>query len=196
MMVANAAVIWTNPITDANPSAANPFTAGQTVASNLTVSGIGRGSGVSANAGSNRYNAVGWTGNATPDLNDYFSFTLDAANGFEIDFTNFVYTGQASGTGPAAFAFRSSLDNYATNIGTPSANGTTISLAGASFQNITAPITFRFYGFSSGGGTYSINDFTFNATIAASVPEPSTYAMLFAGAGLMVWVFRRKRSNS
>lgn len=168
---ANAQSIFTNAITATNPSADNPFTAGQTVNSNITVSGIGRGSGIGANAGSNRYNANGWN-TTSIDLNAYFTFTLTPKAGYTISLTSFVYTGQASGTGPASFAFRSSLSNYASNISTATEGGTTISLAGAAYQNLTSAITFRFYGWGASGasGTYSIDDFTFNGTVDAVLP--------------------------
>ncbi|MCB9222960.1 MAG: hypothetical protein R2780_13655 [Crocinitomicaceae bacterium] len=158
--------IWTNPITDANPSAFNPFTIGDIVDPNITVSGIGRGSGIGANAGSNRYNANGWD-TGTLDANAYFEFTLTPSPGCTIDFTSFVYTGQASGSGPSNFAFRSSLDGFTANIGTPTAGGTTISLAAAAYQGVGSAITFRLYGWgaSASTGTWSINDFTFNGTI-------------------------------
>jgi len=161
--------IWTNSITDSNPSASNPFTAGQVVSANLTVSGIGRGTGITANAGSNRYNAANWA--TAFDANDYFTFTLTPASGFQINFVSLVYSGQSSGTGPTTFMLRSSLDNYVSNIGSSSVSST-ISLAASTYQNITVPITFRLYGFgaSAGTGTYSVNDFTFNGAIVPAVP--------------------------
>ena len=39
-------------------------------------------------------------------------------------------------------------------------------------------------------GYYSMDDFTFHEV--SSVPEPSTYAMLIAGFGLLAWKVRRK----
>lgn len=172
--------IFTNPITNSNPSASNPFTFGQTVNTNITVSGIGRGAGISANAGQDRYNANSWN---TPSLDAtaYFEFIITPNSGYGINFSSFVYSGQASGTGPTTFAFRSSLDNYSTDIGTPTAPGTSISLSSASYQGITSAITFRFYGWgaSGGTGTYSINDFTFNGTLTA-LP---LYWDVTAGAG-------------
>ena len=171
---AQAQSIWTNAITDSNPSASNPFTTGQTSNANITVSGIGRGTGINANAGSNRYNANGWN-SASFDANDYFTFTLDANTGFEIDFVSFVYSAQLS-SGSINLAFRSSLDNYATNIGTPTSTGATISLSGAAYQNLTAPITFRLYGWGASAGTttFSVNDFTFNGTVSAAVTGNNT----------------------
>ncbi len=163
--------IWTNPITDANPSLSNPFTAGQTVGANISVSGISRGVGITAASASNRFSAASWN-TAGIDLTAYFEFTLTPTAGCDIDFVSFVYTGQASSTGPTSFAIKSSLDAYTANIGTPTAAGTTISLAAASYQNVSSSITFRFYGFGASGatGTFSINDFTFNGTTACGAP--------------------------
>jgi hypothetical protein len=178
-----AASIFTNPITDSNPSASNPYTTGQTVSANLTVSGIGRGSGLSGNTGSGRYNATSWSLSSL-DANDYFTWTLTPNSGFEIDLNSFVYTGQRSTTGPSSFAFRSSLDSFASNIGSPSATGATISLSAASFQNITAPITFRLYawGGSNAAGTFSVNDFTFDGSISPLVIadiDPASTSTIF-----------------
>lgn len=50
---------------------------------------------------------------------------------------------------------------------------------------------------STGSGnrdSFGIDNFSIQAV--ATVPEPSTYAMLFAGVGVMVWVVRRKRSGT
>ena len=171
--------IWTNAITDPNPSASNPFTAGQTFDANITVSGIGRGAGITAVAAVDRYAASSWN-TAAIDMTAYFEFTLTPNAGCEIDFTSFVYVGQASGTGPTSFAFRSSIDGYTANIGAPTATGTTIDLSGATYQNITTSVTFRLYGWaaSGGGGTFSVNSFTFNGTVTCSacsgpVAEPT-----------------------
>jgi hypothetical protein len=158
--------IWTNPITDADPSAADPYTAGQTFDPNITVSGIGRGTGISANAGSDRYNAKGWS-TAALIANDYFYFTLTPNAGYKIDFSSFTYTGQVS-SGSPSFALRSSIDGYTANIGTPNISGTTISLSAATYQGITAPVTFRFYAYNlaAAATTYSIDDFTFSGIVA------------------------------
>jgi len=174
----NAQSIFTNPITGSNPSADNPYTTGQTVNANITVTGIGRGSGISANAGSDRYNANSWN-TATLDQNAYFQWTLTPNAGFEIDFVSFVYTGQRSNTGPNSFAFRSSLDGYTANIGTPTATGTTINLSASTYQNICGSITFRLYGWgaTSSAGTFSVNSFTFNGTVTSNVPSTQVSAI-------------------
>ncbi len=176
----SSAQIFTNPITDASPFSSNPFTTGQTVNANITVSGIGRGSGITGNAGSNRYNAANWSTTGI-DLNDYFEFTLIPNAGFLINFTSFVYSGQVS-SGTPTFKFRSSVDGFTADIGTPTTAGTTISLAAGAYQNISSSITFRFYGynFAGTGTTYSINDFTFNGTC---IPGPSLSSGALTGFG-------------
>jgi len=167
--------LFSNPITGTNPNASNPYTIGQTVAPNITVSGIGRGAGATGTNANNRYNANSWN-TATIDLSAYFEFTLTPNVGCQINFTNFIYTAQASGTGATSFAFRSSLDGFTANIGAPTAVGTTINLSGPSFQNLSSAITFRLYGWdaSASGGTFSINDFTFNGSTSCGAPVTIT----------------------
>jgi hypothetical protein len=170
---ANGQSIWTNPITGTNPNTSNPYTTGDVADPSITVSGIGRGAGAVGTAANDRYNANSWN-TAGIDLTAYFEFTLTPDPGCEIDFTSFVYTAQASGTGPTSFAIRSSLDGFVANIGTPNATGTTISLAAGIYQNITTAITFRFYawGASASTGTFSINSFTFNGAVSCGCTGP------------------------
>jgi hypothetical protein len=164
----SAQSIWTNPITGTDPGLTSPYSTGQTVDANLTVSGISRGPGITGNAGANRYNANNWSTGAI-DLTDYFEFTLTPNTGFVLNLTSFVYTGQVS-SGTPSFAFRSSLDGYAANIGTPVVGGTTIDLSSINYQNLSSTITFRFYVFNMAATTttYSINDFTFNGTVVST----------------------------
>ncbi|MGK4567538.1 hypothetical protein [Flavobacterium sp. 3HN19-14] len=184
--------IFVNQITATNPSALNPFTTGQIVDTNLTVSGIGRSAALTAVSAADRYAASGFN---TPsyDATRYFEFTITPNPGYEIDFSNFIYTGQASGSRPTAFSFRSSVDNYASEIGTPAAVGANISLAAAAYQDIAAPITFRIYGYgaSAAGGTFSVNGFTFNGSVTVSpiasisaLPSNITTLDYFVNAGL------------
>lgn len=163
--------IFENSITGTNPNTANPYTTGQIVNANITVSGIGRGSGITGTNANDRYNANSWN-TASLDNTAYFEFTLTPNSGYQINFINFIYTGQASGTGPTNVAFRSSVDGFTANIGTPTISGTTLSLAAAAYQNITSSITFRIYGWgaSASGGTFSINDFIFNGTVTPTGP--------------------------
>src|SRR3954453_21509312 len=178
----SADVIWSNSTTGTNPGLVSPYTAGQTFDANITVSGIGRGSGVAGANGNDRYNATGWNSSSF-DSNDYFFFILTPNSGFQINFADFSYAGaQASGTGPVSFSFRSSLDGFGSSLASPTvgAGGIpapgSVSLTGLQFQGVTGGIEFRFYGWgaSASTGTFSINDFTFNGTVtpvAPTVPE-------------------------
>jgi hypothetical protein len=169
--------IFTNPITGTNPNSSNPYTSGQTVASGITVSGIGRGTGISGVNANDRYNANGWNSGSL-NANDYFEWVISPGC-MEIDFISFVYTSQRSNSSIANFAFRSSRDNFVANIGTPDDDGTTISLSASTFQNITSPITFRLYawGADQSSRSFSINDFTFNGSVSnASIASPTATA--------------------
>ena len=163
--------IFTNPINGNNPSSSNPFINQQVLNSNLTVSGIGFGSGLIANAGDDRYNLRAWSTGALL-LNDYIEFTLTPNASFKINFTSFVYGGTASTNGPENFVLRSSLDNYASNIASLSTSGATVTLSSTNFQNVTTSITFRIYGYNAitATGTFSINDFTFNGYVTPASP--------------------------
>lgn len=160
--------IFDNPITGTNPGLTNPYVAGRSFDANITVDGIRRGSGATGNVGDNRYNARSWN-TASIDNTAYFEFTLTPTSGYKIDLVNFVYTSQRSNTSISNFAFRSSLDGYSSDIGTPLFDGTTIDLSSGLYQNIRSAITFRFYawGATSLANTFSINDFTFNGTVSA-----------------------------
>lgn len=182
--------IWSNTITGTNPNTANPYTIGDVKNTNITVSGIGRGAGAVGTNANDRYNANSWNTTAL-DPTAYFEFTLTPGANYKIDFGSFTYTGQASGTGPTSFAFRSSKDNFVGNIGTPTSTGTTISLSDAVYKDITEPITFRIYGWgaSASGGTFSINDFDFKGNVSLScVPVTVTAFPTTGPAGTVVTI--------
>lgn len=195
---ANAEVITMNEITGNDPGLQNPYTTGLSVMTNITASGIGHGSGVTGNSGDDRYNAKSWSSNSL-DTNDYFTFTIDANDGYQIDLTSFTYDSTTSGTGPASFELRSSLDSFTSAIGSPTANGTTtIDLSAAEFQNLTDPVEFRLYGYSasSSAGTFSVDSYEFDGNITATPnPEPQSLALIAVGASLMLWKQRRPRKR-
>lgn len=174
-LVATASVrgqsIWSNPISSSTASNFNPYTTDDSYDPNITVSGIGRGTGITGNAGGGGvYDAFGWTSSASPDPDDYYSFTLTPNTGRKISFNSFIYTGKANVSGaPNAFAFRSSLDAFTANIGTANENGTTLALSAAAYQNVVAPITFRFYAFnaSNAAARFAILDFDFTGAVTA-----------------------------
>ncbi len=162
--------IFSNTITGTNPGLTSPYTTNQIISPNITVGGISRGAGITGASANDRYNANGWSIGAL-DLTDYFEFTLTPAGGFKIDFISFEYTGQVS-SGTPSFSFRSSIDGFTADVGAPSAIGTSINLASATYQNMTSAITFRLYAnnLAAATTTYSINDFTFKGTVSPSGP--------------------------
>lgn len=173
--------IWENDINDGNPSNYNPFTLGQVVAGNITVSGIGRSNGLDANGGSNRYNAKGWnSGSLSSNL--YYYFTITPQAGYSVNLNSFVFTGTASGTGPTNYAIRTSIDNYASSISSPDLSGFVTDLSGDEFQNISEPITVRIYawGASSAAGTFSVNDFYFTGSVTEQPALPEITSSLVA----------------
>ena len=175
--------IWTNPITGTNPNTSNPYTTGDVKNANITVSGIRRGSGILGVNTNNSYNATGWSSNVL-SATQYFEFTLTPNSCKEIDFVSFVVnvTRDDAAAGPRTFELRSSIDNYATTIGTSSSFGffnwtasKIVDLSSSIFQNISIPITFRFYAYGTifgGFDNFSVNDFTFNGTVG-NLPTPA-----------------------
>lgn len=179
--------VWNNPITGTNPSSASPYvtSTGQTINPNVRVSGIVKGSGLNSENGNDSYNVSDWNTAISNTSNDYLEFTITPNNGYSINFTNFVYTSSVSNNNNWTFQFRSSVDNFVSNIGTPTITGTTISLAGASYQNVSSPITFRIYGINSGstGRTFNLNDFVFNGTVNCIVPTTTGTTICTGGSG-------------
>lgn len=166
--------IFSNPITDSNPSTANPYTNGQTSDPNITVTGLGRGSGVTANSGSNRYNATSWNLGAL-DINDYFTWTLTPATGYEMSLNSLSGNWQRSATGPQQYMLKTSLDNFVSSVSSGAITGSANAVAynidltsAAALQNVTTPVEFRLYawGGTNAAGTFSINDFTFDGAVA------------------------------
>ncbi len=176
--------IFDNPITGLPVPGAtvNPYTTGQNVNANITVSGIGRGPGVVGVDLNNSYGANSWN-TTNIDLTAYFEFTLTPNASTNINFINFAFTLQNSATGALNYALRSSADGFASDIGTlVSANGgaaNTIDLSAPAYQNITSAITFRIYGWNASGGggvagTFRVNDFTFNG-VTSVLPVKFNY---------------------
>jgi len=169
--------IFANTITGSNPSADNPFTAGQFVDSNLTVSGIGRGPALTAVADVDRYTASGWTSvNLNPDA--YFSWTLTPRQDYTLNLERLDLNYRRSGNGPSNFAVRSSLDNFTSDLraftlGSADLTPDSISLTSPAFDNLTTSVEFRFYGWNANNanGSFAIADFNYFGA-AAPVPEP------------------------
>jgi hypothetical protein len=133
--------------------------------------------------------------------NVYFTFTLDANDGNELDLSTLTFN-VAQGGGTALqrdYDIRSSLDNFATSLTgivpiptvRPTFTPVSVDLSAAQFQDLTSPITFQVRFFTPGvSQNVDFDDITVNGTVAA-VPEPGALAMLaFGGACLL----RRRRA--
>ncbi|BBO35601.1 beta strand repeat-containing protein [Lacipirellula parvula] len=194
---ATAAVVHSNPITGSNPGLVSPYTTGQTVAANLSASGIGHGAGATGTSANDRYAANSWN-TTSLDNTAYFDWTLSPSSGFSIDFASLTGNWQRSSTGPSSYSLRSSLDGYGADLVTGSIGGSgtaeafNLSLASATLNSVVAPITFRLYawGTTNSGGTFSINDFSFDAAIAAVAtgnnsvitgPVPQSFGRVMVG---------------
>ena len=192
----SAQVLFSNLITGSNPNADSPYTLGQIVDPSLSVGGIDRGSGITSSNANDRYSATSWNTPAL-DASAYFTWTLAPNSGYTVDFVNFSYVGQASGTGPTLFSFRTSLDGFTSAWGLPLATGGTINLTDDFFQDISGPIEFRLYGWnaSSAAGTFSVNEFAFSGTthVTSAIPEASTFAAAAGLAALSFAAARRRR---
>jgi hypothetical protein len=140
---------------------------------------------------------------------DYYEFTLTPVTGFEVDLTTltFDYNKTGSNAHTANFFVRSSIDSFASTIGSiATVSGTTtttfsnasLSLSAAQYQNLTSAVTFRIYMFDNSGGaaeTDLLDNVILNGTVAV-VPEPSTWAMMVLGAGLLGAAQRFRRGRS
>lgn len=195
---------------------------------NLTASAVTIGSGLAgdANRSSGTFSLYARTsatahggtislGSAIPG-NDYFSFTVGADSGFEMDLTSFEFdlgytrNGGYDNKNLRAYVL-TSIDGFTTGgligyetvaIGanTSSAvypNGTkTISLAGAQFQDITSNTEFRLYlsdDTNNSNVMHRIDNLTLNGEVVAVVPEPGNFALI-GGLLALGWVMIRRRA--
>ncbi len=136
--------------------------------------------------------------------NDYYTFTLTPNAGYSASLTDLTFKLAVYGTGSTAnFAVYSSVNSFSSNIGTATTSNTTsfdtatISLAAPQFQNLTSAVTFRIYIWDNQNDSTKgdlLDNVILNGNLAA-VPEPSTWAMMGLGAGLLgaAQRFRRKR---
>jgi hypothetical protein len=147
----------------------------------------------------------------------YYEVTITPQVGSILDIDTLAFTIQRSGTGIRSYAVRSSLDGFAANLSasispattnllvgpgdefrwafdanSSALNGSLVTL-GPSFDVLTSPVTFRFYGWNAEAltGTFSVDNVALSGAIT-SVPEPSV-AALFGGLGLLALVFKRRR---
>ncbi|MBK6748677.1 MAG: hypothetical protein IPG67_01325 [Acidobacteria bacterium] len=190
---------------------------------NVGTSNLTLGAGVTAASNANRFGGSGWfdsgntvSGNTIAEAiagNNYIQFIVTPNAGFSFTPTSFVFNWDKSGTGPQNVALRSSADGFASNLGTVAptaaiATQNTITITGLS--DITAPTTFRIYGYgaTATGGTggfditSSVANVILNGTTAASGGTPTKLAITnisptspSAGSGFSVTVQAQDAGN-
>ncbi len=188
-----------------------------TVSSGITAGSLGRGAGLTTatNGGQDSINSMGFETSTSLVANDYYTFSVGPTAGNRVNFSTLAYTDRHSGSGPASFSVRSSVDGYATSLLTYNISSTntsnvshTLDLSSVgTLQNLSSSVEFRIYGYNASGstGTYRIlspsagTGLTISGTFvtAAAAPEPGTLALLgtVAVPGMGLLAARRRRAR-
>jgi PKD repeat protein len=142
------------------------------------------------------------THTGTLNTAEYYEVTVTPTSPYTLSLSDITFRVQRSGSGIRTYAVRSSVDGYATNLPasinpanpaltaqfgdvfywntdatTSFQDGSTITLGGTSFTNLTSPVTFRFYGWNAEAntGTFSID----NVMISGTATAPAALAASF-----------------
>lgn len=167
-----------------------------------------------------RFTFSGWNTTAGFDLGRYYQVTVAPSAGYSLDLDSIGFGVRRSGTGPRDFMLRSSLDDFAVDLGTATATSPEINVAGnafhfvndiaptaditgnsvdlpSAFDTLTQPVTFRFYAANpeSASGSFTVDDVKFSGG-AAAVPEPHEYAAVSAAALAAFAIARRRLQRS
>ncbi|GIW77390.1 MAG: hypothetical protein KatS3mg104_2453 [Phycisphaerae bacterium] len=184
---------------------------------NLTASNVTRSSNSLFNAFNHNTTSSSYTGGSSNpflsvspssnDVNDqseavsngvYWYVTLTPSSGYTIDLDTIKFTSFRGGTSqPRGFAVYSSVDSFSSPLlvqpdeplvrSTSTFHNNTITL-GSGYDNLAAPVTFRFYIWTpTNTNTIDFDDLTFEGNV---IPEPSGLLMLGSIAGMLV---RRRR---
>jgi DNA/RNA endonuclease G (NUC1) len=118
-------------------------------------------SGYTGASGGNNAGAAARIGSLNTSTNGsaYFEFTITPQSGVSYSISDVSFGSRSTGTGPAAYALRSSSDNYNSNIfaGTFTTNSTWVLFSHLGLTvSSSSPVTFRLYGYN-GSGSASAN---------------------------------------
>ncbi|MCK6692177.1 MAG: hypothetical protein L6Q97_08760, partial [Thermoanaerobaculia bacterium] len=144
-----------------------------TTAAGISAGVLGRGAGLTPQAGAGSINASGWFSSSTPTTladaianNDYYEFTLPVQSGYLASVTGVGVIVRSSSTGPNTATLRSSADGFSANLGTiPITTASVLNNISVNLTNLSGTITFRLYGYGgaanpgsnpASGGTFRI----------------------------------------
>ncbi|HEX5702908.1 MAG TPA: Calx-beta domain-containing protein [Pyrinomonadaceae bacterium] len=168
---------------------------------NISAANLTLGAGVTGSGNGNRFGGNAWFdgGDTNPTTlaesiagHDYIEFIVTPNVGFSFTPTSFVFNWERSSTGPNNVTLRSSVDGFATDIGTVNFPGTTLTTGNtitiSGLTNLTTATTFRLYGYGATAGTGAGGfDTTTNAVnvslngTTAALPATYTWAPLLPG---------------
>jgi hypothetical protein len=140
---------------------------------NLTIGNISRGSDLVAQTFADAFNARNWNSTSSAADNYFYEFTVMADAGYDFAVSSIELDNRRSGTGPVFWEVRSSVDNFASNIGgiqsTPTEDIWYTNLEvnfGASVTDQTT-VTIRIYAYLAGGGlgTWAIDNLYIFGTV-------------------------------
>ena len=170
--------------------------------------------GIGGTAAVNSFNSTNWNITATlATNNDYITFSVAAAAGYQLNMTSLDYAMNGSNTAPGTDQWGFSTDGGATwtmetpfNLHNPAVSA----LSNWDFADVSASsVEFRFWAYgnlSIVNGTAAVtgttriqniagNDLILNGTVTA-IPEPSTLCLIGFGLAGMLAFSRRRFSRS
>ncbi|HNP34156.1 MAG TPA: hypothetical protein PKN96_12755, partial [Flavobacterium sp.] len=187
-------------MTGLQTSATSVYNNGNLNSSTLTLGSITAAGNANRLGGSDWFDTGNTAGGSTLTEaiagNDYIQFTVTPTAGSSFTPTSFVFYWDSSPTGPKNVALRSSVDGYASNLGTvvpvaSIASSNTIAISG--LTNLSTAVTFRVYGYgaTSTGGTggfdigSNIVNVILNGTSTTTACTPPTISSLSPAAGII-----------
>jgi len=184
-----------------------------TVPSELSVSDLVRGPGLSVASGNGSFAASGFSTGAWNGA-DWFGFTVAPTPGWTFSLADLSFSERRSASGIRRWSVRTSLDGFLADVGGGTVPDDTSTRhqwtdLGAVARAVATPVEVRIYGWEaeSGAGTWRLGtsaatgenplnllpELRLNGTLATagtSAPEPSSLALL--ATGWCAWKMRRR----
>ncbi|MGF1449571.1 MAG: PEP-CTERM sorting domain-containing protein [Opitutales bacterium] len=200
--VEEAAEIGTGFFTDTIPS--NGVVPVGTIDANLTqTTPFTHVGGVLGNGTVGDGYRVDFAATSGPDDGSFYSFTIQANAGFQLNLAGAEVSyemGRPGGAGAPDWAISTSVEGLGVANALESQTGWgpgdntpgsfVIPNDPLIYDGLTGPVEFQIYA-GGGNGIFDINSFTVGGTVSA-VPEPATYAALFGVLALGIALLRRR----